>query len=412
MKESLRIRIQRSYDKYGWTNEQVEVFEKWLNERCANFKRPENTIRGYLDTLNCIVSEVKKPFCEMTTDDLFPILAGWEGEYSEATIYGRKRKLKAFLRWESGNRHDPRAEKIRVGSYVSPVTLNDLLTDEEIAELRTVAKDDPRNLAMLDFHLLWGPRPSESIELKVGDVKVLKDRYIVVYIPQVKTTFRPVPIPLARVSVITDPVFLDSALNAYISMMNYLSTHPGYPNEPERPLWYNGYDGYKKPLTGPGLTAVFRRLGKQAGLKKPVTTYVLRRTAFNRFKGADREKLCAGFGWEPGSKMPRKVYNKLRPQDHLEALIRSDDEEERNIRICSQCNKENPNIETFCAWCGAPLVELPASATLEQFHADREAQEELEDLREKMAKVEELLGNMVEVPGFEKIMEKAAKHSK
>jgi len=113
MKESLRIRIQGSYDKYGWTNEQVGTFEKWLNERCANFKHPENTIRGYLDTLNCIVSEVKKPFSEMTTDDLFPILARWEEEYSEATIYGRKRKLKAFLRWESDNRHDPYSDQCR-----------------------------------------------------------------------------------------------------------------------------------------------------------------------------------------------------------------------------------------------------------------------------------------------------------
>jgi hypothetical protein len=55
----------------------------------------------------------------------------------------------------------------------------------------------------------------------------------------------------------------------------------------------------------------------------------------------------------------------------------------RNIEICSQCQKENPKDLTFCAWCGAPLVELPASVTLKQFHADREAQGELEVLRKK-----------------------------
>lgn len=47
---------------------------------------------------------------------------------------------------------------------MSPITIHDLLTDEEIIELRTAAKDDPRDLVMVDFHLLWRPRPFESAE--------------------------------------------------------------------------------------------------------------------------------------------------------------------------------------------------------------------------------------------------------
>jgi hypothetical protein len=63
-------------------------------------------------------------------------------------------------------------EKIRSGSYVSP-TIHDVLTDQEIIELRTAAKDDPRDLAVLDFHLLWGPRPSESVVLMIKDVDMM-----------------------------------------------------------------------------------------------------------------------------------------------------------------------------------------------------------------------------------------------
>lgn len=33
--------------------------------------------------------------------------------------------------------------------------------------------------------------------------------------------------------------------------------------------------------------------------------------------------------------------------------------------------------------CSAPLVELPATATLEQFHADQKGQEELERLKKE-----------------------------
>ena len=39
---------------------------------------------------------------------------------------------------------------------MSPVTIHDLLTDDEIIKLRKAARDDPRDLAMVDFHLLWG----------------------------------------------------------------------------------------------------------------------------------------------------------------------------------------------------------------------------------------------------------------
>ncbi|MBU7028038.1 MAG: tyrosine-type recombinase/integrase [Theionarchaea archaeon] len=415
-REKVFKRMEYSFQKYGWTGEQQKCFNVFVEERFANYPKPFNTIRCYLDALNHVVERIKKPFSDMTSEDLYPILQEWQKELSPATVHGWVSKLKAFLRWESGNKHDPRAEKIRSGAYVSPVTLHDLLTDDEIERLREVAKENPRDLAMLDFHLLWGPRPAESAKLTIGDVKVT-DRYIVVNIPQIKTTFRPVPIPLARASVIKDPVFLDSALNAYTSLMHYLNIHPGYPEHPDYPLWYDTNNGHKKPLSKDGVTAVFRRLGKAAGLEKSVTTYVLRRTAFNRFKGADREKLNAGFGWMPGSRMPTRVYNKLRPQDVLETLIEEEDEQPRNIEICPQCHKENPKDLTFCAWCGAPLADLPASATLEQFHADQKAQKELEELKEqnqilmeKLKEIDEMLGVLRQAPEFKDLLEDAAKN--
>ncbi|MBU7047913.1 MAG: tyrosine-type recombinase/integrase, partial [Theionarchaea archaeon] len=386
-------RVEYCFSQYGWTPEQQKLFREFIEERFANYTKPGNTILGYLAALNHVVERIKKPFSEITFDDLRPILQEWQ-ENSPATVHGWRGKLRAFLRWESGNKHDPRAEKIRAGNYVSPI---------------------PRDLAMLDFHLLWGPRPAESAKLKIGDVKVT-DRYIVVNIPQTKTIFRPVPIPLAKASVIKDTVFLDSALNAYTSLMHYLNIHPGYPNHPDYPLWYDTNTSHKKPLSKDGVTAVFRRLGKAAELQKSVTTYVLRRTAFNRFRGADREKLNAGFGWKPGSRMPTTVYNKLRPQDVLETLIEEEGGQPRNIEICSQCSKENPNDLTFCAWCGAPLVELPASATLKQFHADQEAQKELEILRkendtlsERLDEIDKVLFAIRQLPGINEIIQNAAK---
>ena len=62
----------------------------------------------------------------------------------------------------------------------------------------------------------------------------INDEYIVVNIPQTKTIYRPVPIPLAGESVIQDATFLDSALNACTSLMQYLNGHPGYPSYPSK----------------------------------------------------------------------------------------------------------------------------------------------------------------------------------
>jgi site-specific recombinase XerD len=407
--KELERRVEKSYKKYGWTKEQQEVFDRFVKERYANYRKPENTLRSYLDLLNQIVLKVKKPFSEMEYEDLVPLLREWTEKYGESTLHGRKCKLKAFFRWESGNKNDPRVEKIRSGGYVSPVTIHDLLTDEEILKLRNKAKDDPRDLAMVDFHLLWGPRPSESAALKVRDVEI-HEAYIVVNVPQTKTIYRPVPIPLASESVIQDPTFLDCALNAFTSLMQYLNAHPGYPDDGEYPLWYDEKRG-RKHLDPYSLSRIFKRLGKEAGLKKNVSTYMLRRTAFNRFRGVNREMLCAGFGWKPGSKMPTQVYNKLRPQDYLETLINSKSKNERDIQVCPQCGKENPLDKNFCVWCSHALKESLMADTVKRFHADQEAQKELEELRGKVTEMEKAMKVMIEIPGFDKLVEKVAKES-
>ena len=45
---------------------------------------------------------------------------------------------------------------------------------------------------MLDLHLLWGTRSSESARINIGHIKV-NENYTVVNIPQTKIITRPVP---------------------------------------------------------------------------------------------------------------------------------------------------------------------------------------------------------------------------
>jgi hypothetical protein len=59
-------------------------------------------------------------------------------------------------------------------------------------------------------------------------------------------------------SVIQDATFLDSALNAHTSLMQYLNSHPGYPGDPDYPLWYDEKKG-RKHLNKYTLSRIFKR---------------------------------------------------------------------------------------------------------------------------------------------------------
>jgi len=55
----LRKRVEYSYKKYGWTEEQKKMFEWFIEELYSNYKNPENTLRSYLDLLN----QLANPLC-------------------------------------------------------------------------------------------------------------------------------------------------------------------------------------------------------------------------------------------------------------------------------------------------------------------------------------------------------------
>lgn len=116
---------ERNGKKYRWAKEQQKAFRRFINERYAKFENPERTIKNYLHMLNLVVQVHKKPFSEITREDIFEVSRSWrEKDYAKTTWHGRKCKLKAFFRWESGNKHDPRVEDIRAGRYVSTKTID------------------------------------------------------------------------------------------------------------------------------------------------------------------------------------------------------------------------------------------------------------------------------------------------
>jgi hypothetical protein len=85
--------------------------------------------------------------------------------------------------------------------------------------------------------------------------------------------------------------------------------------------------------------------------------------------------------------------------------------QKRNIVVCPQCGKENPSDKSFCVWCSATLKESLMADTMKQFHADQKAQKEFEEMREKLTEMEKMMKVMVNLPGFDKLVEEAAERS-
>jgi hypothetical protein len=98
-------------------------------------------------------------------------------------------------------------------------------------------------------------------------------------------------------------------------------------------------------------------------------------------------------------------------KDYLEILVKSTFAKKRDVILCPECGKENPEDKNFCVWCSAAFKDSLMADTVKRFHADQEAQKELEDLREKMSKMEDLLSTMVKIPGFKKMVDEAVDQS-
>ena len=77
-REIVYRRMRNNFDTYGLTPEQRERFETFVEERFANYTNPANTLLTYMAVLNHIANCIKKPFSDITMDDLYPVLQDWQ----------------------------------------------------------------------------------------------------------------------------------------------------------------------------------------------------------------------------------------------------------------------------------------------------------------------------------------------
>jgi hypothetical protein len=68
--KELHSRVNSNYDKYRQAEGQIKPFEPVIAGQHTHYKPSENTLRPYLDFLNQILSDIKKPFSKITCENV------------------------------------------------------------------------------------------------------------------------------------------------------------------------------------------------------------------------------------------------------------------------------------------------------------------------------------------------------
>ncbi len=312
----------------------------------------------YRITLAKMSRDFGKAFDALTQADLRDYLEGVSrrADYSQWTKLGYRQFVKKFFGWL----HDPGfVDWVKLGRVWSRVNVDDLLTDSELLAIRRTC-DNLRDRALVETAYESAFRPHELLSLKKSDV-VFDEYGACIYLEDGKTGPR-------RVRVI----------NAAPLLADWIANHPLRSREAS--LWVDmSSDSRYRPLQLIGLSKLFKRTAKKAGITKRVNPYVFRHTRLTHLSKILTEAvLCEFAGWVQGSEMPRN-YVHLSGRDVDEAilraygLIKSGEAFKPNVpRKCIRCTTLNPHDAEICYRCGFALNEQVAFKRDDEFQKLKE----------------------------------------
>ena len=308
------------------------------------------TRKNYIRSLKKLAQAAKKPFEEMTKQDLAVFVEGLNKTIGPSTTQAIKIQIKRFfkfvyktdeypdvVKWIStrrSQRHNEPGKKI--------ITL-----EERKAILSTC--ENQRDRALLQFLDNTGCRAEEMLLTTIGDVDAEEHgRFMTITLGRGKTGRRRI--------VITDGI---SDIQLWINM------HP-LKNEPNAALFISlSYRNKFKPLQPSGLNEIIWRLSGNAGIKRSIHPHLFRHTRATicgKIRKWNEARMRVFFGWAKNSNMP-SVYTHMNDEDVNElALLEAGiikrtgaEEEELKDKECPRCAKKNPFDAKYCNWCSLLL---------------------------------------------------------
>lgn len=222
---------------------------------------------------------------------------------------------------------------------------DEMFTEEDIRALLNAA-NNPRDKALIAVLYETGCRVGELLSIRIKHVRF--DELGGFLMVTGKTGPR-------RVRVVSCVPYLTKWLNE----------HP-FKNQPECPLWVRRNAPLPKPLPYGAVSVVLRKLGKSAGISKPLNPHNFRHSRATYLANHLTESQMKEYlGWVQASKMAA-IYVHLSGRDIDYAIlktyglqVKNNGKQESILRplSCERCAESNPPTNKYCLRCGFPLDE-------------------------------------------------------
>jgi len=330
--------------------ELIRAFVKVLEAQGLSKRR----VLKYVSHLKLVSKHLKVPFAKATRKDIEELMAWVNSQnYSPQTVQGiivvlrrfyqwLRAKPEEYEEWRREHTYPPEVSWLKETIKLNEMETKVTLSDDEVKAL-IQASNDPMLRAFISLEDEVGARPSEILNLRIGDI-VKDGNDVIVNIRQGKTGYRSIPI-----------------IKSVPLLFQWLEIHP-LKNDPNAPLWlsrsnHNRFQKWSYRACDKALKA----LAKKAGIKKDVSIYTFRHTSATRDAklGFTEAQLCLKYGWKIGSRVPA-VYLHLSAKD-LRDVVRNiyggkplEPPKPQTIE-CPKCHALNHPSQNYCSNCGSPL---------------------------------------------------------
>ena len=148
----------------------AELFQAYLSakkiEGCS-----EKTISYYQSTIGTLFAEVRKPVCDVTTNDIRNYLSDYQEQrkVSRVTIDNMRRIFSSFFAWLEDEDFIVKSPVRRIHRVRTESLVKEVLTDENMEVLRDSCQEI-RDIAMIDLLASTGMRVGELVNLNREDI--------------------------------------------------------------------------------------------------------------------------------------------------------------------------------------------------------------------------------------------------
>ena len=131
----------------------------------------EKTIGYYQSTIDTLFAVVRKPVCDVTTNDIRNYLSDYQEQrkVSRVTIDNMRRIFSSFFAWLEDEDYIAKSPVRRIHKVKTDSLVKEVLSDEQLEQLRDSCTNK-RDLALIDILSSTGIRVGELIKLNRNDI--------------------------------------------------------------------------------------------------------------------------------------------------------------------------------------------------------------------------------------------------